>query len=273
MRIIDPHVHIWVNDPAFPWPAEKGNPPEDDRSAEMLLEIMETNGVSQTVLVHPIHYLWDNSYVTYAVNKYPDKFMGVGRLNPEDPAAPDHASMWMEKGLHGMRLSPSGDGENDWFDGPLMVPIFARLESLGVPLLMLTGAKRLPRLAQLMDQHPNLQVCIDHMASVHPDDAEGRQALLDLARYPQVFVKISHTWTLSHEGYPWRDTYDQVEAIYQTFGADRIMWGTDWPVCLSKAEYAQALTVVRDEMKFIAPQDLEWVLGKTVLRLWDFDAK
>jgi predicted TIM-barrel fold metal-dependent hydrolase len=48
------------------------------------------------------------------------------------------------------------------------------------------------------------------------------------------------------------------------------MWGTDWPVCLGKAEYAQALTVVRDEMKFIAPEDLEWILGKSVLKLWNF---
>ncbi len=273
MRIIDPHVHIWVNDPAFPWPAENTNPPEDDRTAEMLLELMEANGVSQTVLVHPIHYRWDNSYVAYAAAKYPDKFMAVGRINPEDPAAPDHASEWTEKGLHGLRLSPSGQGENDWFDGPLMEPIFARLESLGVPLLMLTGPKRLPRLGELMDKHPDLQVCIDHMSDVHPDDEEGRKLLLDMARYPQIFVKISHTWSISGEEYPWRDTHDLVESVYQTFGPDRIMWGTDWPVCLGKAEYDQALSVVRDEMKFIAPQDLEWVLGKTVLRLWDFDAK
>ena len=61
-----------------------------------------------------------------------------------------------------------------------------------------------------------------------------------------------------------------VEEVYQTFGPQRIMWGTDWPVCLSKARYDQALTVVRDEMKFIAPADLEWVLGKTVLKLWPF---
>ena len=48
------------------------------------------------------------------------------------------------------------------------------------------------------------------------------------------------------------------------------MWGTDWPVCLARAEYAQALTLVRDEMPFFSTNDLEWVLGKTVLRLWPF---
>ena len=49
------------------------------------------------------------------------------------------------------------------------------------------------------------------------------------------------------------------------------MWGTDWPVCLSKASYAQALTVVKDEMDFFTPEDREWMLGKTALRIWRFD--
>ena len=48
------------------------------------------------------------------------------------------------------------------------------------------------------------------------------------------------------------------------------MWGTDWPVCLGKAEYGQTLSVVRDEMEFFPFEDLEWVLGKTALRLWPF---
>jgi predicted TIM-barrel fold metal-dependent hydrolase len=48
------------------------------------------------------------------------------------------------------------------------------------------------------------------------------------------------------------------------------MWGTDWPMCLRHATYAQTLGVVRDEMDFFTPEDREWVLGKTALRLWPF---
>ena len=96
MRIIDPHVHVWKNDPVFPWPAENKNPPAEDRTAEMLLELMAANGVEKTVLVQVIHYRWDNSYVAHCLAEYPDKFMGVGRVDPEDPAAADHLSMWTE---------------------------------------------------------------------------------------------------------------------------------------------------------------------------------
>lgn len=271
MRIIDPHVHVWINDPAFPWPAENPNPPAENHTAEDLLALMDANGVEKTVLVQVIHYRWDNSYVAHVIEQYPDRFMAVGRINPEDPAAPDHISMWTEeRGLHGMRLSPSQDERGDWFKGPEMDPIFARAEALGIPMLILTGPSRLPDLARILDRYPQVDCCIDHMASAHPNNPQERRLLMDMARYPRVYVKISHTWSLSKQSYPWADTHEMVEEVYQTFGPQRIMWGTDWPVCLSKAEYAQPLTVVRDEMKFIAPEDLEWVLGKTALKLWPF---
>ena len=274
MPIIDPHVHVWKNDPAFPWPAENQNPPAEDRTAEMLLEIMAANGVEKTVLVQVIHYRWDNSYVAHVIKQYPDKFMAVGRVNPEAPANADHLSMWTEEhGLHGVRLSPGADASGDWFKGPLMDPLFARAEALGVPLLLLTRPSRLLDLARLLENYPDLDVCIDHMADVHPDDEEGLGILTDMARFPRVYVKISHTWSISSQAYPWSDTHALVEKVYQAFGPQRTMWGTDWPVCLGKAEYAQALSVVRDEMKFIAPDDLEWILGKTVLQLWPFEEK
>ena len=274
MRIIDPHVHVWKNDPAFPWPAENAKPPSEDRTAEDLLALMDAHGVEKTVLVQVIHYRWDNSYVADVIKRYPDKFMGVGRVNPEDPAAADHVSMWTEEhGLHGVRLSPARDASEDWFTSSAMDPIFARAQDLGIPMLILTGPKRLPDLARLLDKYPELDTVIDHMADVHPDDAEGRKLLADMARYPRVYAKISHTWSISRNGYPWADTHDLVQEVYQNFGAQRISWGTDWPVCLGKAEYGQTLSAVRDEMKFFSPEDLEWVLGKTALTLWNFGEK
>ena len=250
---------------------ENESPPTEDRNAEMLLEQMAANGVEKTVLVQTIYYRWDNSYVAHVVRQYPDKFMAVGRINPEDPAAADHLSMWTEEhGLHGMRLSPSAQAAGDWFAGPLMDPIFARAQELGVPLLILTTSSRLLDLARRLENYPDLDVVIDHMASVHPEDAEGRRILMDLARFARVHVKISHSWRLSNEGYPWRDTHGLVEEVYQTYGPQRVMWGTDWPVCLKDTTYSEALTAVRDEMKFIAPRDLEWVMCKSVLRLWPF---
>ena len=272
MRIIDPHVHVWKNDPRYPWAPETTHPPTEDATAEMLLELMAANGVEKTVLVQVIHYRWDNSYAAAAMKQYPDKFMGVCRINPEDPGAPEHLNYWTaEHGFHGVRLSPSTGPAGDWFAGALMPPIFRRAETLGVPMLVLTGPERLPDLVPLLEQHGDLDVVIDHMADCSPAAPEKLASLLSLARFPRVYVKISHTWSLSETGYPWADTFDQVKRVYHTFGGNRIMWGTDWPVCLKRASYAQTLAVVRDEMDFFTAEDREWVLGKTALRLWGFN--
>ena len=99
-----------------------------------------------------------------------------------------------------------------------MPPIFHRAETLGVPMLILTGAERLVDLVPLLEQHPELDVVIDHMAGCSPDAPEKLELLLNLARFPRVYVKISHTWSISKTGYPWADTFEQVKKVYHAFG-------------------------------------------------------
>ncbi len=271
MRIIDPHVHVWINDPAFPWADQTTNPPAEDRTPQTLIELMDAHGVEKTVLVQVIFYRWDNRYIAHVARQHSDRFMAVGRVDPEDPAAPDHLSDWtINHGLHGVRISPAEDASGDWLTGSLMAPLFGRAQQLGVPMLILTGPSRLPDLPPLLEKHGDLDVVIDHMADVHPNDTHGRRNLMVLARFDHVYVKISHTWSISNQPYPWTDTHDLVNEVYQTFGPQRIMWATDWPVCLAEAEYGQTLSAVRDQMSFITSEDLAWVLGKTALNLWPF---
>ena len=88
-RIIDPHVHVWKNDPKYPWPDSLRKPPEEDALPEPLLALMEQNGVAHTIVVHVIHYLWDCRYAADVCKQYPDKFTGVCRVNPESATAAD----------------------------------------------------------------------------------------------------------------------------------------------------------------------------------------
>jgi predicted TIM-barrel fold metal-dependent hydrolase len=271
--IIDPHVHVWKNDPKYPWAKETTRPPDEDALPETLLAQMKANGVDKTVLVQVIYYRWDNRYTRDVMRQYPDKFMGVCRVNPESPASPDDLSRLVkEDGFHGVRLSPGAGPEGDWIRGDLMHPLWRRTAELRVPMLILAPITRMPDIAQLCDKHPNMDVCIDHMADCPADRPDQLPMLLDLARFPRVFVKISHTWNVSKQDYPYRDTHDQVKRIYDAFGRERLMWGTDWPMVEKKCGYAKALAVVRDEMRFFTAEDKEWILGKTVLKLWPFNA-
>jgi predicted TIM-barrel fold metal-dependent hydrolase len=75
---------------------------------------------------------------------------------------------------------------------------------------------------------------------------------------------------LSKQGFPFRDAWPQVKRLYDNFGPQRLMWGTDWPVVNRHSSYSQALAVVRDEMDFLNDTDREWILSKAVERVWLF---
>jgi len=273
LRIIDPHVHVWKTDPQYPWAKETTNPPKEDAAAETLLKLMADAGVAHTVIVQYIGYRWDNTYARDAIRRYPGKFQGVCRVNPESPAAPDDLERLVkEEGWRGVRISPAASAAGDWIGGPLMPPLWRRAQQLKTPMLVLTATSRLPQTAKLIEQFPDLDVCIDHMADSPIDRPDELKKLLDLARYPRVYVKISHTWSLSKEPYPYRDTHDQVKKVYDAFGPRRLMWGTDWPLVERACGYAKALALVRDEMPFLNDEDKRWILGRTIERVWPFPA-
>lgn len=270
-RIIDPHVHVWKLDRRFPWAKETTTPPAEDATPEMLIQLMRKHGVSRTVIIQVIHYRWDNSYLASVLKQYPRLFQGVCRVNPEDPAAPDHLSRLVEdQKFRGVRLSPAGNAAGDWIRGPLMPPLWKRCEALKVPMTILAPVTRMPDVAALADRFPGLTVVIDHMADCPVDQPNLLEKLLALSRFPKVFVKISHTWSLSKEGFPFRDTFDQVQRLYEAFGPQRLMWGTDWPVINRHSSYAQALAVIRDEMDFLSLEDKSWILSRTIERVWPF---
>ena len=269
-RVIDSHVHVWKKDPQYPWARETVKPPEKDATPEMLLALMRANGIERTVIIQVIHYRWDNRYLADTLKRYPQYFRGVARVNPESPAAPDDLSALVEQGFRGVRLSPSGDAGGDWIRGPLMPPLWRRCRDLKAPMTVLAPVTRMPDVAQLVEKFPDLTVVIDHMADSPIDKPQELQKLLALARYPKVFVKVSHTWSLSRQPYPYRDTHAQVKRLYDGFGPQRLMWGTDWPLVENFCGYAKALALVRDEMSFLNEEDKSWMLSRTVERVWPF---
>ncbi len=271
-KIVDPHVHVWKNDPRYPWPQELETPPKEDALPGPLLKLMDSNGVAQTVIVHVIYYRWDCRYAGDVVKAHPKRFMGVCRVDPEAETAADDLSAWVrDYGFHGVRLSPVAGRDGDWInDRTQMDRIWRRTAELKVPMCVLCPIERIPDVEKVIERHPNVDVCIDHMADCPINQPGELKKLLNLARYERVFVKISHLWSLSREKYPYRDTHDQVKRLYDAFGPQRLMWGSDWPGVEHFCGYAKALALYRDEIGFFTDDDRRWILGGVALKLWPF---
>jgi len=270
-RLIDSHVHVWKHDPQYPF-AAGANVPARDATPEMLLDLMKANGVSKTVLIQVIHYKYDNSYVADVLKQYQGTFRAVCRVDPLDPTAPDHLSRLTAQGFHGVRLSPAANASGDWFHGPLMPALWKRCHDLKVPMTVLSAITRMPEVGELLEKTPDLTVVIDHMGDCPIDQPAELEKLIALRRYPNLFVKISHTWSISKQPYPWLDAQRYVKRLYDAYGPQRLMWATDWPISENSTTYAKTLSVVRDDMKFLNAEDKRWLLSKTVEKVWAFPA-
>jgi L-fuconolactonase len=270
--IIDPHVHVWRHDPEFPF-AAGAHVPARDAAPETVLGLMKANGVQRTVIIQVIHYRYDNRYLVSVLKQYPQYFKGVARVDPLDPASPEHLSRLVEEdGFVGVRLSPGADAAGDWIDGPLMLPLWKRCEQLKVAMTILAPVSRMPAVGRLMDLCPDLTLVIDHMADCPVDQPQELDRLIALKRHARTFVKISHAWSLSKQKYPWLDAQELVKRLHAAFGPQRLMWATDWPIIEnSGATYTQALTLVRDDMAFLNDEDKQWMLSKTISQVWPFE--
>jgi predicted TIM-barrel fold metal-dependent hydrolase len=284
-RLIDAHMHVWSGDPTrFPFahPYEKTFvAPKIPATVETLIAEMDRHGVSQCVLVQTISHGWDNSYLADCLKRYPRRFRGQGLIDPTDPQAAGKLEYWVTKHhLAGMRFSPIYyKGKESWINARTTESVWKKATELGAVFNFFIAAEQLPRLEDMVRRFPKVKVVIDHLARVELDagDAEQQvQKLLRLARYPNVWVKVSELNILSpSKKYPYRDTFGLVKRVYEAYGADRLLWGTGFP----GATRAQAgrpaledeLALIRTHIPFFSAADRAKILGGNAATVWSFD--
>ena len=270
-EIIDSHAQVWKYDRRFPW--VKGiRQPANDATAEALIETMKKNLVSRAVLVQSPYYGWDHSFLADVVKQHPDSFRAVAQVNPEDPSSPDQLSRLVQQGFRGVRLAPSGDARGDWIRGPLMAPLWRRARQLGIPISITCSTARLADVQKLCEKFPDATVVIDHMADAPLDQPAELDKLVALKRYPRVYVKLTHIWSVSKTGFPFRDVVPYVKRIYAGFTGQRLLFGSDWPAVNQVASYTLALAWVR-ELPFLRRLERPLVLGMTAAQLWQFNLR
>ena len=266
--IIDSHVHVWKIDPRYPFVQTKLPAPDRDATPEALLALMKAHGVKKSVLVQVSHHGWDHRFLADTLRRYPRDFIGVARVNPEDPAAPATLERLVKQdGFRGLRLNVQPDPAFDWVRGPLMPPLWRTCDALGIPLCLQTKGPRLRDLIPLCQRFAGLTVIVDHMADIAPGDGASLDALLSLAQRPRTYVKISHTWWVSKQPYPYTDVLGNVQRLYDAFGPQRLLYASDWPVVEKYCGYQRALALV-DQLKYLSPSDRAAILGGNAARIW-----
>lgn len=286
--VIDTHMHVWSADrERFPFvhPWERNlKPPKTAATVELLLKEMDEFGITHCVLVQTIYHGWDNRYLAECVKTNPRRFRGHGLIDPKDPKVAEKLDYWVrEQGLAGVRFSPiyyAGKYEknDDWLNAKTSYPLWEKAGELGAVFNFFIETAQLPKLEDMVRRFPRVPVVVDHLARVDlkaGDPLPEFKKLLALARYSNVWVKVSELGVLSPSGkYPYRDTYAWVRRMYDAFGPDRLLWGTGFPG-VTRAEagrpsLAEELDLIRKEIDFLTEADREKILGRNAAKLWKF---
>ena len=271
--IIDSHLHVWSDDQDR-YPFEGGRKDAAPGSTELLLETMHEYGVDKAVIVQPIYYLYDNSYVADSLKKYPGKFAAMGIMDRHAPDAPEQLEkLVVEDGFSGLRMHLGRPDDPAEWAAPDQDPIWRKAEELGASFLSFGPADKLPAVEPVIARFPGVKVVLDHIGGAPTNEEEPAPLLgnvLKMAQYENVYVKFSPQPHKSDEEYPHRDSLPAFQKIYEAFGRERVMWGTDFPHVLLGMGYGPALDLFREHMGFLSAEDKEWLFGKTASNVWNF---
>jgi L-fuconolactonase len=273
MKIIDSQLHcFYANTPERPWPPGASTTHGAEFTIEQALDIMDKNGVQGAVLVPPSWNGWDNEYTVDAAKANPTRFGVMGRLDIEAPDAKQQLENYRRPGMLGVRFFISGE---PWMS--LLKPEFSWVweiaEKTQIPV-MSTIPGNIAGFEPILKQFPDLRLIIDH-AGRHPRGAmdEGAWADADqlhsLAKYKNVSVKVSSLPCFSTQPYPFANLHKHIKDIYEFFGPDRMMWGSD--ITRLTCTYGENIRLFTEALDFLSESDKEWIMGRAMAKALDWD--
>ena len=273
MPTIDAQVHAYErNHPGRPWAAVLAGPPEV--TGDQMVAAMDAVAVDGAILVSPFTlYRYDASYALAVYAKHPDRFALIKPVDPSDPTVVDTIAEWAATpGAVGVRIMLNRDVSPDPADpGINRVLVAAARHALPVNLL---AWGRLDQVRELAVRHPDTQLVVDHLGLQQPfappppaQPFADLPTVLALAALPNIAIKITGACTLSHEPFPYRDIWDPLGRIFDAFGLDRCLWGTDWTRAVALVTYEQGVAAFRVTDR-LSDSDRATLMGGTLTRIY-----
>lgn len=249
MVVIDSQVHTYeANTSARPWHDMPDWPPHV--TGDEMVAAMDAVGVDGAIIVSPFTmYRYDASYAVQARRAHPGRFGLVKPLDPGDPAVADRVAEWKQTpGAVGVRIFVGADLDPQ---GQGVVRIAGAAARCGLPVnLQCWGA--LDAAMALVDRHPQTRFVIDHLGMVQPFKPPVPPTawvelpqVLELASRPNVAIKVSGACTLSREPFPFADIWDPLARVFDAWGFDRCLWGSDWTRATALLSYRDAVEAFR----------------------------
>jgi predicted TIM-barrel fold metal-dependent hydrolase len=243
-------------------------PPSFERSdspPELALAYMDWAGVDRAFLVQGPMYGFHNRYVAGAAARWPDRFLGFALVDPaRGRQAVDEVADCRERGLRGLKIEwPAARamapgislvGEEEW-------KIWQKASELGMVLCLHLnrGTEQVEHVRRIVAEL-GMKVIIAHLGGA---PAEGWEQQVALAGEENVYIGCSALPHATQEDFPAPKARELLRKAVDMVGADKIMWGSDYPSTLKTFTYLQTLEWVRGYCDFLTAEQRRAILGGT----------
>jgi predicted TIM-barrel fold metal-dependent hydrolase len=249
-KIIDSHLHIWDDTIPSPSPA----------NAAALLQQMQKACIDGALIVQPINYLYNHSYVHHALVEYPHRFKGMMLYDPttmEEATAIERLEELVALGFVGVRFNPYLWPESESYERRMSqgvsLAVYRKCAQLRIPvgIMCFRGLSlHYEDILQLLEHSPGTTLILDHFAfTALKDDGPAWDQLLQLAQYPSVNVKISALFRLTEDpSMKFTQVYERrFLPLLKAYGAERLLYGSDFPYVMEidpESAYATLCSLV-----------------------------
>ena len=269
--MIDSHQHFWqVGRFDYPWMTSDLGVLYRDYLPDELAPILQRNGVKQTVLVQASNSVAESRWLLDLAdgNSFIAGVVGwVDLMSLEIDAQLDE--LCAHPKFKGVRHLVESEPHDDWLVRPAVLAGLRKLSARGLSYDLLVHTRHLQYVPPVAESCSDLALVIDHMAKppiARNEIKEWSQALKPVARYSNVHCKLSGLVTEANwSSWQTNDLRPYVEYALELFGADRMMFGSDYPVCLLAASYDRVLESFQE---LLGDDDRDKIFCKNAARFY-----
>ncbi|WP_202232652.1 amidohydrolase family protein [Actinacidiphila reveromycinica] len=274
---IDAHHHLWDLD-RRPQPWLRGDALEPLRrtfALPELLPLLDAHGIDTTVVVQSSASLDETRDLLATARASHGRIAGVvGWADLTDPdRLPGVLAELAEAGpLVGVRHQVQDEADPQWLDRPDVRAGLRAVGAAGLAYDLLVTPRELPAALAAVEELPEVRFVLDHAGK--PPIAAGRwepwaEQVAGIADHPNAVCKLSGLLTeADHESWRPADVLPYARHVLASFGADRVLFGSDWPVCTLAGRYADAFALAEQATAALTPDERDAVLGGNAFRVY-----
>lgn len=272
--MIDAHQHFWqLGRFDYPWMTKDLGVLYRDYVPDDLAPILQQNRITQTVVVQASNSIAESRWLLDLADS---NSFTAGVVGWVDLASPEIDAQLNElcarRKFKGVRHLVESEPNDDWLIQPSILSGLQQLSARGLSYDLLVHTRHLKHVSVVAEACPDLALVIDHLAKppiAHSAIKEWSHALEPLARYPNIHCKLSGLVTEAH----WNSWHidnlrPYVDCALKFFGTDRMMFGSDYPVCLLAASYDRVLDSFQEILNTLSDTDREKIFANNAAKFY-----